>query len=451
MALLPPPPGFFPSRADLLEFLRSWGADNGYVTVISHSAPARNYASIRCDRSGTYRNTHNLSDDIPHRERGRVKTDCPFRLKAHAKEGQWTFHVQNPSHNHPPFSSDMAPARLRTLTSEQVNRVASLTYAGATAHAIVVHLRHGDSGENPSRCSVRDVVNTRQQLRLQLLAGRTPVQALLREMSEEGWVRSYETDMEGHLCQLFFASPVSLTLFDRYPEVLILDCTYNTNRFRFPLLNMVGINGLGGTFYVAFAFIRSESEDNFKWALEQLRGHLTTAPQLIGTDRDLALMNAIQQVFPSCAHTLCRWHVNKGVKSWVKKHLAAAGRAGSRRARPGEFKKFAEDWKHLISAATTTDFMLRWRRFRRSYRSHSQLVSYLEKTWIRWKERFVDAWVDNHLHLGAVVTSRVEGAHATLKRRPDVSLYMILSETTSGLTLATGYPYGPLLYCLPEH
>jgi hypothetical protein len=49
MALLPPPPRQLQSRDELLDFLRSWGAENGYVTVIAHSAPARNYASIQCN------------------------------------------------------------------------------------------------------------------------------------------------------------------------------------------------------------------------------------------------------------------------------------------------------------------------------------------------------------------------------------------------------------------
>ncbi len=68
---------------------------------------------------------------------------------------------------------------------------------------------------------------------------------------------------------------------------------------------MVGINGLGESFFVAFGFIRSESEDDYRWTLEQLATRLPVAPRLIGTDRDLGLINATQQVFPSCAHTLC--------------------------------------------------------------------------------------------------------------------------------------------------
>ncbi len=139
--------------------------------------------------------------------------------------------------------------------------------------------------------------------------------------------------------------------------------------------------------------------------------------QLIGTDKDLGLMNAIQQVFPLSVQTLCRWHVNKGVKSWVNKHLAKKGRAGSHQAQSQELPKVTEDWKNLLSAATTTDFSLHWRQFRRSYRAYPQFITYLSETWMPWKERSVNAWVDRHLHLGAVVTSRVEGAHATLKQR----------------------------------
>jgi hypothetical protein len=48
---------------------------------------------------------------------------------------------------------------LRTLNEEQMNRVPSLTIAGATAYTIAVQLRHGDTGEEENHVTVRDVVN----------------------------------------------------------------------------------------------------------------------------------------------------------------------------------------------------------------------------------------------------------------------------------------------------
>ena len=44
------------------------------------------------------------------------------------------------------------------------------------------------------------------------------------------------------------------------------------------------------------------------------------------------------------------------------------------------------------------------------------LVAYAKNTWLTpWKESFVQAWVDKYAHFGNRATSRVEGAHNTLK------------------------------------
>ncbi|KAG2194802.1 hypothetical protein INT47_004133 [Mucor saturninus] len=49
------------------------------------------------------------------------------------------------------------------------------------------------------------------------------------------------------------------------------------------------------------------------------------------------------------------------------------------------------------------------------------LFAYLESTWLPLKEHFSNPWINKHLHLGAINTSRVEGAHNKLKRRLKVS------------------------------
>jgi len=38
-------------------------------------------------------------------------------------------------------------------------------------------------------------------------------------------------------------------------------------------------------------------------------------PTVIISDRDLALMNAIEVVFPEATNLLCRFHINKNVKA----------------------------------------------------------------------------------------------------------------------------------------
>jgi hypothetical protein len=45
-------------------------------------------------------------------------------------------------------------------------------------------------------------------------------------------------------------------------------------------------------------------------------------------------------------------------------------------------------------------------------------VEYIKSTWLTLtrKTQIVRAWTDQYLHFGVTVTSRIEGAHAVVKR-----------------------------------
>jgi len=75
------------------------------------------------------------------------------------------------------------------------------------------------------------------------------------------------------------------------------------------------------TFFVGFAFISSERQSNFIWALERLKRLFMTSkggPQVIVSDKNLALMNVIAIVFHDCYHFLRRLHIQKNVKAKYK-------------------------------------------------------------------------------------------------------------------------------------
>ncbi|KAI8543066.1 hypothetical protein RHMOL_Rhmol08G0189400 [Rhododendron molle] len=106
-----------------------------------------------------------------------------------------------------------------------------------------------------------------------------------------------------------------------FPRVLMMDCMYKTNRYKFPLLQIVGVTCTELTFNVAFAFIECEKEENYTWVLEKLKGMMDAdaLPVVIVTDRELALMNAIKSVFPHATNLLCRFHISKNVLAKCRK------------------------------------------------------------------------------------------------------------------------------------
>ena len=75
-----------------------------------------------------------------------------------------------------------------------------------------------------------------------------------------------------------------------------------------PLLNIIGTTSFGTTYYLDFVFLSSETEEDYLWALKELKivmqGKDIIDPGVVVTDRELALMNALEIVFPKTVNLL---------------------------------------------------------------------------------------------------------------------------------------------------
>nr|GEZ36699.1 hypothetical protein [Tanacetum cinerariifolium] len=83
-------------------------------------------------------------------------------------------------------------------------------------------------------------------------------------------------------------------------------------------------------------------------------------------------MNAINNVFPSARNLLCVWHIEKNVVSNCKR-----------------FFEHSEEFNDFIEK--------------------KDAIAYVKKNWFPWKEKFVSAWTEKHLHFGNRSSSRAEG------------------------------------------
>ncbi|XP_050888875.1 uncharacterized protein LOC127094048 [Lathyrus oleraceus] len=67
---------------------------------------------------------------------------------------------------------------------------------------------------------------------------------------------------------IFWAYSHSIKLLNTFPTVLIIDSTYKTNKYKLPLLEMVGATSVEKTYSIEFAFLESEKEENVTYTLE---------------------------------------------------------------------------------------------------------------------------------------------------------------------------------------
>ncbi|CAJ2643632.1 unnamed protein product [Trifolium pratense] len=187
-----------------------------------------------------------------------------------------------------------------------------------------------------NKTTAKQLYNLSHRLKLKMRASMTEMQHLSKRLVETGYFFKHRTvvaDGSEHVQDIFFAHPKSISLFNSFPTVLLMDSTYKTNKYKMPLFEIVGFTSTGRSFNVGFAWLTNEREDNFTWALEQ------------------------------CVSLLRN-----------------------------------EDVRPKLCA--------RWPKFSR----------YVEETVLDTdKERVVNAWVDQHMHMGNHTTNRAESCHGVLK------------------------------------
>lgn len=158
-----------------------------------------------------------------------------------------------------------------------------------------------------------------------------------------------------------------------------------------PLLQIVGFTSTKKTFAIAFAFMTKETTDHYSWVMQTLRDLCKhRMPDVIVTDRELAVIKAIKEVFPTVKHLLCRWHVMSNIE--VKAKIT--------RSKTKE-NEFVRDCYALVESTSELSYKRRLQSMQTKWEGRWSLMEYLETTWLKdFKEALVRAWVDCYPHFG---------------------------------------------------
>lgn len=78
------------------------------------------------------------------------------------------------------------------------------------------------------------------QFKRQQLRGLSATDALIQDLKERGIHHAMQVDKDNRTRFLFIAYPESIKLARANQDVILVDCTYKTNKFELPLLHIVG-------------------------------------------------------------------------------------------------------------------------------------------------------------------------------------------------------------------
>ncbi|XP_058762065.1 putative protein FAR1-RELATED SEQUENCE 10 [Vicia villosa] len=405
----------FTTREEAISWIKEVGIRNKVTVIIACSniktgkRGRRDKLVFGCDRGGKYKKTDSETQSASKR------CGCPFKIRSTpSKDGSgWKIDVKCGVHNHGLPDRFEGHAFVSRLNTDDKQHIVDLTKRHVPPRHILLSLQERDP-ENVTR--ITQIYKHKSKIQKDIRGPRTEMQQLLKLVEESGYVYwSRKKDESEVVRDIFWAHPESVKLLSMFPIVLIMDCTYKTNKYRQPLFEIVGMTSTKLTFAVAFAYMKSEQTETFCWVLDKLKQLFIkqdNCPQVILTDRDLALMKAIETVFPKTTNLLCRFHINKNVKSKCKEHVV------------DDMRETVEKmWFELIKASDEMEYHQRLKQLEDACVDYKGFIDYVNDTWLTPHiHRFVEAWINQVLHLGNTTTNRVESAHWKLKQMLENSL-----------------------------
>ena len=275
--------------------------------------------------------------------------------------------LEKDQHNHDKSEDLSAYASVRKLTTAHRETIRQMSKAGSLPRVILASLRQQDP---TAIITAQDVYNAKKAMRAEDLGGRHPIEVLLDELQEQDIQHDLQRSSTGHITHLFFVPKKDVAHAHEFPYVIILaDCTYKTNKFKMPLLHVVGMTSTNQSFSICFAYMSGETQTDYQWALLRVKTmYGDTLPLVVVTDRELALMNAIAQTLPSIINLLCTWHIEKDVLAKTKKHFTTKE----------EFDLFFVQWQRVMWAPTEDVFEQERDTLHETYgKSHHAVVKYL--------------------------------------------------------------------------
>jgi hypothetical protein len=210
MSLLPPPEAVqYSDRKALVDALQAHAATNGYAITIQRSNAKDGVIYFRCDRGGQYRARYSINDTNRLRNTGTRLVDCPFSIRANLKDGIWSMKVRNPDHNHEATTTAVSHPIQHRLTSAIKQQIRELSTSGIASQGIISTIRQSTN----HAIFAADIYNICKKIRLENLAGKTPMESLIAILESSNYTFKYRIDDTRRVTHLFFTHLQSIEIF----------------------------------------------------------------------------------------------------------------------------------------------------------------------------------------------------------------------------------------------
>lgn len=93
--------------------------------------------------------------------------------------------------------------------------------------------------------TMKTMYNARHKHRVLEQGGRSQIQHLLYKVLEANYIEwHHRNKVTDSVTDLFWTHPIDIELLCAFLEIIIIGCTYKTNMYNYPLLEIVGVTSI---------------------------------------------------------------------------------------------------------------------------------------------------------------------------------------------------------------
>lgn len=128
--------------------------------------------------------------------------------------------------------------------------------------------------------------------------------------NDQMFYAKYLISEDGKLMNLFWADVNSRIDYQCFRDMVVFDDMYKKNKYNKPMVIFLAKNHHSKIFTFGCELVAGEITNAYKWVLNTfLEVMCSKQPNSIVIDGDIAIREAIKEVFPNATHRLFQWHL----------------------------------------------------------------------------------------------------------------------------------------------
>lgn len=244
-------------------------------------------------------------------------------------------------------------------------------------------------------------------------------------------------------------------MWHQFPSCLQIDATYSTNCYKMPLVTVVAVSSEKTSMPICYGLLNNEQGATFEWFLKQVsrfqRAGFISSPEVVITDKDDQLRDAIWKIYPKAQLQLCVFPINSNVVLYIKKWWKKTNGALESDMENDEGNSDAADvqeldrgdtkikdmegaklsplpkrvldtraglyllWRYMVYSRPEEEFNQAWRQLQETFSRQKRIIKYLKDTYLPLKREWACCYTRYYRNFGLITTAPAESNHHSLK------------------------------------